>query len=522
MEARSGDVRALLQDALRAYASDPTATAALRAADRRLDEPMRVAIAGMVKAGKSTLLNALLGEEIAPTGAGECTRVVTWYRFGLTPRVTVHRRSGIGARAVNLPVRRSGGRLLLDLGGIPVEEVDRLEVEWPLASLRDLTLIDTPGIASASADVSAAAMRFLTPENAPSAADAVIYLMRHLHASDVGFLSAFRDTAAGRSGLVNAVAVLSRADEVGAGRIDALLSAKIIADRYRKDEQLRRLVLDVLPVAGLLAQSARTLRQDERDAFAELSRHDRAARERLLVSADRFCRDDAPVALTAEARSRLLGRFGMFGIRLGAALQRGGFAGAAELSAELVRRSGLEELRRTVATRFQARAEELKARTALGAVLTLLDERPPQGGERLRAAAERITAGDHGLRELALLGALRTEDRGLQPEVLGEAERLLGCDGVESAVRLRLADDATPGEVRAAAADAVRRWRTRAENPFTDRWTAELCRTVVRSAEAILDPGGASSSVSNRGDGQPVSGRGIGAPSALDGARSAV
>ena len=44
----------------------------------------------MVKAGKSTLLNAMLGERIAPTDAGECTRLVTWYRYSATPTITLH------------------------------------------------------------------------------------------------------------------------------------------------------------------------------------------------------------------------------------------------------------------------------------------------------------------------------------------------------------------------------------------------------------------------------------------------
>ncbi|MDG2040937.1 MAG: dynamin family protein, partial [Ilumatobacter sp.] len=56
---------------------DPDAVADLNAIRARLDEPLRVAIAGKVKAGKSTLLNALVGELLAPTDTGECTKVVT-------------------------------------------------------------------------------------------------------------------------------------------------------------------------------------------------------------------------------------------------------------------------------------------------------------------------------------------------------------------------------------------------------------------------------------------------------------
>ena len=62
----------------------------LAAVRERLDEPLRVAVAGRVKAGKSTLLNALVGERLAPTDAGECTRIVTWYEDGHTYRVTAH------------------------------------------------------------------------------------------------------------------------------------------------------------------------------------------------------------------------------------------------------------------------------------------------------------------------------------------------------------------------------------------------------------------------------------------------
>jgi ATPase subunit of ABC transporter with duplicated ATPase domains len=77
-------VRAVMRDVVR----DAEATATLDRLAHRLDEPLIVAIAGKVKAGKSTLLNALIGESLAPTDAGECTQIVTWYRNGPTYKVT--------------------------------------------------------------------------------------------------------------------------------------------------------------------------------------------------------------------------------------------------------------------------------------------------------------------------------------------------------------------------------------------------------------------------------------------------
>ena len=87
-------VRGLLEHATRSYAATPDAVHRLQAVLDRLDEPLRVAIAGKVKAGKSTLLNALVGEELAPTDAGECTRIVTWYRDGITYRATLEPKEG--------------------------------------------------------------------------------------------------------------------------------------------------------------------------------------------------------------------------------------------------------------------------------------------------------------------------------------------------------------------------------------------------------------------------------------------
>lgn len=473
----------LVAAALEVYRDDPAASAALRGYGRRLSEPLRIAIAGMVKAGKSTLLNAIIGEEIAPTDTGECTRIITWYRHGHTPRITLYPVKG---EPRNLPLKRVDGRLVFVLGDMRAEDVERLDVQWPAPGLKEMTLIDTPGIASLSGDVSARSTSFLTPLDTPSEADAIIYLMRHMHASDLRFLESFADTAAGRSGTVNAIAVLSRADEVGAGRIDSLLSAGDIAERYRRDHNLRKLALGVVPVAGLLAQSARTMRQPDFHALELLAGMNREAREKMMLSADRFLRATDPKGMTAEARASLLERYGLFGIRLAVVLLRNGFDQPTPLAHELARRSGLDPLLETVGRQFQARAEALKARTALVGVEALLRVSPREGTGHLAAALEKLQVNAHEFRELRLLAALRTTGVGLTPELAAEAEALTGGLGAASHVRLGLGPDATPEQLADDARCLLSRWRALAENPLTDRTGLDACRVVIRSCEGIV------------------------------------
>ncbi|MDN3497419.1 dynamin family protein [Planococcus sp. APC 4015] len=478
----TGDIGGLLDDARDLYADDAAASELLERYDRRLREPLRLAVAGMVKAGKSTVLNALIGEKIAPTDAGECTRTVTWYRYARTARITAHL---TGGAEVRLPVTRSEGSLVLDLGGRTADDVAWIDVEWPSESLRSTILIDTPGIASLSEEVSERSLRFLTPTSSPSEADAILYLLRHIHGSDVRFLEAFRDTAAGVSQTVNAVALLSRADEIGSGRIDSLLSAARIAERYRHAGELRALALECIPVAGLLAEGARTLRESEYSAFAELASLDRVVRDRMLVSVDRFIRQTDGTTLSIPRRRELLARFGIFGVRLGAALVRGGARTSSELSERMIAQSGLVDVQQFVADQFRSRGAALKARSVLRGIELLLEDKPKPGAGRITAGIERVTSGSHDLRELALLSELRSSETALTPADAASAERLVGGSGTDGLARLGLADDADLDQIRRRVDEMLVHWRGISESPLTDRPTADLCRVVIRSVEGV-------------------------------------
>jgi hypothetical protein len=476
-------VRQVLEHAVTVYRDSPQAVHWLRGHLARFDEPLRVAIAGKVKAGKSTLLNALVGEQIAPTDAGECTRVVTWYQDGPAPRVLLFPRGGPPRP---LTVARRQGALTIDLAGTPAEQVDRLVVDWPSQSLRATSLIDTPGIASMSTDTSARAGAFLVPDDdAPTPTDAVLYLMRHLHLADVRFLEAFHDRGVSRPSPVNTVAVLSRADEIGVGRPDAMASARQIATRYRRDETLQGLCHTVVAVAGLLAETARTLRQTEFAAFGALAALPPAEAERLMLSADRFVGADTPV-LPAPERAALLERFGLFGVRVSTTLLRRGTADSGALAKELLRRSGFDELRQVLTTQFTERRDLLKSRSALLALELVLHREPIPAAQGLAREVERITAGAHEFAELRLLTALRTKVVKLPKDARSAAERLLGGDGGTPAARLGLDPAAQPDELREAALEALRGWQRRAESPLADRGQVDAARTLVRTCEGLL------------------------------------
>ncbi len=66
IESGIAGVADLLRQAREAFHDDAAALAVVDELQGRLEGPLRIAMAGMVKAGKSTLLNAIIGEEIAP------------------------------------------------------------------------------------------------------------------------------------------------------------------------------------------------------------------------------------------------------------------------------------------------------------------------------------------------------------------------------------------------------------------------------------------------------------------------
>jgi predicted GTPase len=486
-----GEVQAIADLAGRA-ATGTEQAAAVEAVRRRLDEPLRVALAGRVKAGKSTLLNALVGERLAATDAGESTRIVTWYRHGLGYEVHADLRP---EGRTELEFRRQDGELLIDLGGRDLDDVERIEVGWPSAKLEAMTLIDTPGLGSTDERTSARTTASLLDAGVegPAEADAVLYLMRHLHHSDARFLEAFMDHTIAHASPVNAVVVLSRADEIGAARPDALDSARSIAARYASDPRVRELASGVLPVAGLIAETGATLRQEQFEWVVTLARLDADTSGYVLTSVERF-RDAERNPLGDGPREDLLLRLGLYGVRLSTRLVADGEVRTAnELSAALLEHSGIRALQRVLTDAYAARASVLKARSALVALraIGVALGRDGAGGPDASAvitAIDRLEASSGALAMLRLQHLVLAGHLDLDDDERAEIDRL--CSPGDGATRAGLPAEAQPEDVRAAALAGVERWRSRAGSPLSDRRLIEAAEIVSRAYEEIYTGAG--------------------------------
>src|SRR6195952_4231160 len=437
----SDRVRAILDGTIQAYRGDPTyrdrpdVHHELDEIGRRLNQPIRIALAGTLKAGKSTLVNALVGETIAPTDATEATRIVTWFRHGPTPKVTPNHS---GVLRTFVPLTREGGGLTFDFGSLDPNDVAGLDVEWPAAELIDATIIDTPGTSSLSRDVSERTLRLLVPDDGVPRVDAVVFLLRTLNAADIALLKQIGELVGGSSGALGVIGVASRADEIGAGRLDAMLSAGEVAKRFTSEMDKTGICQAVVPVSGLLALTARTLRQSEYVALEKLAGVDAAELAKAMLSADRFGREDSRLPVDAATRAALLDRFGMFGLRISTAVLRAGVTDSVGLADELLERSGLVALRDVIDQQFAQRSDLLKAHTALLSLRQLVEANPIYATPYILADVDPLLADTHAFEELRLLSQLRSRSTTLNDDEMVSLRRIIGGSGTDVASRLGL------------------------------------------------------------------------------------
>ena len=442
-----------------------------------LNQPLSIAVVGAVNAGKSTLVNALVNRKVAATDRGECTRLVTRYRFG---EVELARAVLDDGSTIALPYDPES--LFPEKLGVPQERVKLLDVTLSIAALQRVTIIDTPGINSTEQQKVQQTMDFMAARQA----DGVLYVSPGLAVErDREFLHQYRLTSAGPAAApTNAVGVLSCADRL-APRSGADPWAAAHALAATNAQQLASDIAAVIPVIGQLAEtaSAGLFTQDDERSLHLLARLPLETRQRMLSRGPAFLAADCDVTL--PVRTSLLRRLGLYGLRilLEAAAQG---TPATVMQQKLIECSGMSRLEEEIRRRFENRRVVLRAARSLTELRALAPNLNGSSRDFLLDELEALEDDPvmHGLDELRALGALESGELLLSGEQRTAALRLLSetepCQKLGSP-----ADDA--GALLRRAEQAAGYWTTIATGSAHHQRTYQTSRALARSAQLLAE-----------------------------------
>lgn len=109
---------------------------------RLADDRFHLVVLGEFNHGKTTLVNALLGEGLLPTGVTPTTALIHTIEYGPEPHAIAHAADGTGSTL------SMGALADYEVGGRAVEDrVERIELQHPSPFLAEgLVLVDTPGV----------------------------------------------------------------------------------------------------------------------------------------------------------------------------------------------------------------------------------------------------------------------------------------------------------------------------------------------------------------------------------------
>lgn len=245
----------LAERILRAHPFLAELTGAISRIRQDFDRPLLIAVMGEFNAGKSTFVNALVGEKVAPMGITPTTATINVLKYGEERAARVIWRDD---REELLPwddVEHFLGRL----DDERAREVRLVELLYPAEALTRVNVVDTPGLNSIVEEHERTAREFLEQ------ADAVIWLFS---ADQAGKQTEERALDVLRKQRLKTVGALNKAD-----RLDEAQLAQVLA---HMEQGFSELVDCVLPVSSKLALEAKLAADDEallRSRFGELRDH---------------------------------------------------------------------------------------------------------------------------------------------------------------------------------------------------------------------------------------------------------
>ena len=141
-----------------------------------ISAPLMIMVMGEFSTGKSTFINAWVGDEIAAVNATPTTAVITKLCYGEQDKILVHFTDGAEKEVKKASFKQLTAKNEKEDGEITHDNIEYVERQLPLDMLQYVTIIDSPGLNDINEKHSDTTKKFVNN------ADTVFWLFNALHA----------------------------------------------------------------------------------------------------------------------------------------------------------------------------------------------------------------------------------------------------------------------------------------------------------------------------------------------------
>jgi hypothetical protein len=474
----------------------------------RLGEPLRVAVVGVMKAGKSPLMNAILKEKILYTNTLEATYTVSWFKYGDTPRLEIVFYNGETKDAPfsdleKWTVRPKGTEKHR------LDDVRYVIIYYPNEILKTMELIDTPGLESTTDEASGHTRDFLgqklskeadkvTAENASQAEAIIFAYSRSLDARGAAVLDAFRGVDS-NSTPINAIGLFTRADTYWRhnGQSMDISPLDTVSETCKRDKlTLKDRLYTILPVTAKSVENVLDIDERTYEILTRLASVGKAVLQRFLGSEEEFMERpaDKNMPVSCEDRAHVLKLFGQFGIySITDAIAKGVPRG--KLPDYMYEVSGVGTASDMIVRHFGNRAYLIKVEYILSRIKTIVNQikhTNHTNGQVVRICElisddiDRLREKEQLFRELEVLQSYyRGGFRIPTPELETEFLQITGEYGSSCEKRLGFDGAALVRDMRREASGRSQRWNGLANNFGVSRQMNQAAEVIARSCENI-------------------------------------
>lgn len=237
----------------------------LKNLSKRAEEPMKLAVSGLFSSGKSTFLNAMLSDDILPSGNLPITSKITYLRYGKDPQLKL---TYLDGREEPTPLENIA-KYASQQSADQITNISHITLYYPKEILKNIVFVDTPGFNSPNK------MDDETTEDILENVDGIIWLTMISNAgkkSEIDILEKYFKQYNQKS-----VCIVNHKDEID----DDDEVAEFI-EELKEDNNFSKYFADIIPISAIQALEGR--QKDQNQLMLKLVRDFSDSIENKLIS----------------------------------------------------------------------------------------------------------------------------------------------------------------------------------------------------------------------------------------------